>query len=175
MKRHIIQLKLDNEISRTWHQLASGVVVSMMDIPKIFAECRNAVLVAGLSVEDAVKNAIVKYEKRAGQKMICINEKELSEKLKNTPDQAFFDLILTAAAIERLNLKACNEGNVEDNAYDIYLNVLNDLMKAGQIPPVKVQHDPRGPAVKLYFPDKSYNTAGGEEEGYGILFEESDK
>lgn len=54
--------KIDNLIEAEYYKQASGVQVSVMDIGKIFAECR-ADLLAGKTMENAVKSAIAKYRK----------------------------------------------------------------------------------------------------------------
>jgi hypothetical protein len=54
------KLKTDSAIEQAWYRLASGIQVNMMDIPKIFKECREA-MQSGQSVEDVVKAAIAKY------------------------------------------------------------------------------------------------------------------
>lgn len=51
---------IDQEIERQWYAQASGVQVPIMDIPKIFADCRKA-HTEGVSIEDAVKAAAAKY------------------------------------------------------------------------------------------------------------------
>lgn len=54
------QKALDKEISYHWARRASGVPVPMLDIPKIFADCRDA-HARGESIESAVDAAVAKY------------------------------------------------------------------------------------------------------------------
>lgn len=51
---------VDDAINTAWNQRASGVQVNIMDITKIFAECRAA-MASGTKVEDAVDACIAKY------------------------------------------------------------------------------------------------------------------
>ena len=52
--------QIDIDIDKAWIRLAHGVQVNIWDIPKIFTECEKAML-GGKSVDDAVKDCIVKY------------------------------------------------------------------------------------------------------------------
>ena len=52
--------QLDKDIERAWYRLASGVQVNIMDIPKIFRECRVAVL-AGQPLDTIVQECIGRY------------------------------------------------------------------------------------------------------------------
>lgn len=60
------QLKdLDKQIERAWYRQADGVQVSILDIPKIFADCRKAVIEDGHTIAYAIDCAISRYEVRA--------------------------------------------------------------------------------------------------------------
>jgi hypothetical protein len=52
----------DDAFNTAWSKQASGVQVNIMDMSKIFNECRASVA-AGVSLEDAVNVCIVKYRK----------------------------------------------------------------------------------------------------------------
>ena len=56
--------KLDKEIDRLYRLHAQGRQIDIMNIGKVFDAGRKAHL-AGLSVEDAVKDAIAKYTTEA--------------------------------------------------------------------------------------------------------------
>jgi hypothetical protein len=57
------QLKaLDNQIEKAYYRQGHGVQISIMDIGKIFSECRAAVL-AGGDLDAAIGTAIAKYRK----------------------------------------------------------------------------------------------------------------
>lgn len=51
---------VDSLIEKAWNQHAHGIQVNVMDISKIFSECRTA-MASGTTVEDAVKAAIAKW------------------------------------------------------------------------------------------------------------------
>lgn len=53
---------LDSRINTAWRIQASGVEVSMTDIPKIFAECKAAVE-SGHDLSDAIASCIARYRK----------------------------------------------------------------------------------------------------------------
>ena len=59
-KQSAAEKKLDKEIERAYYQHGQGVAINIMDIGKVFADCRAAVL-AGGSLDEAVKTAIAKY------------------------------------------------------------------------------------------------------------------
>lgn len=105
--------------------------------------------------------------------MNLINRKELRLKLSVLSDTDFDFLVTTAQALEALNLRYCN-GSIDSAQFESMLSQLAiPLKQIKGLPAIVIQHDPRGPAVRLLFADKSYNTWGGEEHGYGILFDES--
>lgn len=110
--------------------------------------------------------------------MKLVNEKELREKL-SISNAEFESLIQSAKAIEKLNVDYANgENGVDSESIDSkmlpWVEILRSLRKQNSIPRFYIQHDPRGPAVRLFFDDGSYNTWGGEEHGFGILFEEGE-
>ncbi len=52
--------KLDTEIEQSYYVQAKGKQISIMDIPKVFKECREAVAI-GKTVDQAVNAAVEKY------------------------------------------------------------------------------------------------------------------
>lgn len=54
------KLNVDKQIEAAWYKLASGIQINMMDIPKIFKECR-ASIEKGETVEAVITAAIAKY------------------------------------------------------------------------------------------------------------------
>lgn len=56
--------RLDQQIESAWYRLCSGVQVSIMDIPKIFRECREA-LTAGMSIDGAIIHVAEKYRQNS--------------------------------------------------------------------------------------------------------------
>ena len=55
--------RIDNAIEAAWYKHCSGVQVNIMDIGKIFKECRAAL--PRMTIEDAVKAAAAKYSQNA--------------------------------------------------------------------------------------------------------------
>lgn len=56
--------KQDDLIAEAWYRLAFGVQVDIMDIPKIFRDVKLE-LAAGTQLDEAIKQAIQKYEVKA--------------------------------------------------------------------------------------------------------------
>jgi hypothetical protein len=56
--RTVTPKQLDNLIDRLWNQHGFGVQVNIMDIPKIYADARQAFVRAGCPKSDAVEAAI---------------------------------------------------------------------------------------------------------------------
>jgi hypothetical protein len=54
------QNELDSQIEKEYYAQGSGVQINIMDITRIFSDCRAAVG-AGTSLKDAVAAAIAKY------------------------------------------------------------------------------------------------------------------
>jgi hypothetical protein len=54
--------QLDNEIERAYYRQGSGVQINIMNISKIFADCRAAVIDGG-DLDEAIGTAIAKYRK----------------------------------------------------------------------------------------------------------------
>jgi hypothetical protein len=54
------QNELDSQIEKEYYAQGSGVEILIMDIPRIFTDCRTAVA-AGTSLKDAVAAAIARY------------------------------------------------------------------------------------------------------------------
>lgn len=52
--------KLDREIEKAYYRLAAGQKISIMDIPKVFAESRRAIA-AGSTLDQSVRAAILMY------------------------------------------------------------------------------------------------------------------
>ena len=52
--------KISKEIEKEYYKQADGMTIDMMDIPKVFAECENAILNGSL-VTQAVRAAILMY------------------------------------------------------------------------------------------------------------------
>ena len=57
--------KLDKHIERAYYAIAQGKQINIMDIGKLFNEATADVLQRGLTVEQAVTLAVVKYCKEA--------------------------------------------------------------------------------------------------------------
>ena len=79
------------------------------------------------------------------------------------------ELLALAKRLDRYNETECNYGltpaqekRVEN--LEKRIRAMCDTWRIG----VKFNGDPRGYAVRLMFPDQSYNTWGGAEEGWGI-------
>ena len=53
--------KLDKNIEQEYYKQGHGVQINIMDITKVFRDCREDVTQNGLSLEMAVSNAIAKY------------------------------------------------------------------------------------------------------------------
>lgn len=51
---------IDNEITRAYSRHAQGKQINIMNIPKVFTECRASIL-AGGTVDQAVAAAVAKY------------------------------------------------------------------------------------------------------------------
>lgn len=51
---------LDKEIEQAYYRLSAGLMINIMDIPKVFAECRKAIE-GGAVVDQAVRAAILMY------------------------------------------------------------------------------------------------------------------
>lgn len=60
MKKTKSEKQLDKDIERAWYRLASGVQVNIMNIGKVFADARAAML-TGATLDDAVTAAREKY------------------------------------------------------------------------------------------------------------------
>lgn len=78
-----------------------------------------------------------------------------------------------ASALEASNLLQCNEPLTEDEATRLELSDAQheDAIRAllsGTGVKASRGGDPRGFAVRLHFPDGTYNTWGGKEHGYGV-------
>ncbi len=55
---------IDKQIEQAYYRLAQGKQIGIMDIPKLFSDCRLTVS-AGVAVDDAVRVAIDKYCREA--------------------------------------------------------------------------------------------------------------
>jgi hypothetical protein len=51
---------MDKAIESAYYKIASGQQISILDIPKVFAESRRAIL-AGAAVDQAVRAAVLMY------------------------------------------------------------------------------------------------------------------
>ena len=52
--------QIDKEIEVAYYRIASGQMIDIMDIPKVFAESRRAIS-AGAAVDQAVRAAVLMY------------------------------------------------------------------------------------------------------------------
>lgn len=52
--------KLDKMIEQAYYRLAAGKQISIMDIPKVYRDCRSAIA-GGTSVDAAVTDAVARY------------------------------------------------------------------------------------------------------------------
>lgn len=52
--------KLDRDIELAWHRLANGIQINLLDIPKIFGDCRRAIE-NGEGIDSCILDAIEKY------------------------------------------------------------------------------------------------------------------
>ena len=52
--------KIDKAIEQAYYRLSVGQMIGIMDIPKVFAEGRRAII-AGATVDQAVRAAILMY------------------------------------------------------------------------------------------------------------------
>jgi hypothetical protein len=52
--------QMDKEIETAYYRLAQGQQINIMDIPKVFAESRRAIL-NGATVDQAVRAAVLMY------------------------------------------------------------------------------------------------------------------
>lgn len=83
------------------------------------------------------------------------------------------DIIRHAQALELSNLRQCNEEMDDDAVFRLELedaehkDAVRSALSGTHIK-VGWSGDPRGFAVRLLFPDGSYNTWGGKEHGYGV-------
>ncbi len=55
------KIDLDALIGEAWHRLASGVTVTLLDIPRIFRDVQLE-MSAGATVDDAVRAVIPRYQ-----------------------------------------------------------------------------------------------------------------
>jgi hypothetical protein len=55
--------KLDASIAQLWGRRASGIQVNVLDIPRIFADVRDA-FNQGIPLEEAIDAAAVKYGRK---------------------------------------------------------------------------------------------------------------
>lgn len=53
---------LDQQIEHAYYRHAHGVRISVLDIPKLFRDCRTMIL-AGQNLDDAVKGASIQYRR----------------------------------------------------------------------------------------------------------------
>ena len=51
---------LDKEIEQAYYRLAQGKQINIMDIPKVFADCRKA-MISGAVLDQAMRAAILMY------------------------------------------------------------------------------------------------------------------
>jgi erythromycin esterase-like protein len=74
-----------------------------------------------------------------------------------------------ARAISRLDEAFCNrEVSNREQARNVRLNAeVTRILESYGLKHMR-NHDPRGYAVKIHFPDGSFNTRGGQEDGWGI-------
>ena len=82
-------------------------------------------------------------------------------------------IIRHAKAIEISNLLQCNEPLTEDEMVRLELSDaehLEQIVKTLYGSGVRISRggDPRGFAVRLHFPDATWNTWGGKEHGFGV-------
>ena len=98
--------------------------------------------------------------------------KDQEPPFKNIEEQVLHDaarLMSMARALSRLDTHACNRELTERENKRIgsLVSGVNELLRGYGL---NWHHntDPRGYAVKIMFPDGSYNTMGGREDGWGI-------
>lgn len=67
------QKQMDREIEKAYYKLAQGLVISIMDIPKVFRDSRKFIL-EGAAVDQAVRVAILSYCGSSGEELVQRDE-----------------------------------------------------------------------------------------------------